>query len=151
MVTGRKSAFTIYDEVIYERFKRYLFETKQDGSHYVWDLIKNEVERLEKEKKSPQSTLFSFNPQTPAPRIFEDFEHIIRPWLNHHANKDEITLTRTNFYQSYVYTTFLYHADKIGLIPDESRKKMVVTYDMAYEGMKDLEIRKGIIFRKFDP
>lgn len=139
MNTGRRSAFVIYDETAYQEFREYLVKINQDASHYIWSLILQEVSRIRKsnETPDPNSKLTNFSQQSPPPRIIEDFEHVIRPYLNN-SNEVELELIKNNGYKSYVFASFCLDSVKMNLLTFEQIRTQNISYDRALRGLENL-------------
>lgn len=140
MNTGRRSAFVIYDETAYQEFREYLVKINQDASHYIWSLILQELSRIRQanEIPDPNSKLTNFSQQSPPPRIIEDFEHVIRPYLNK-SNEDELRLIKDNGYKSYIFAKFCIDSVNLKLLSFEDIRNQNITYDRALKGIENLK------------
>lgn len=138
MTSGRRSAFVIYDEAEFEKLHEYLFRTKQDASHYIWSLILKDLSRIDTERESlennKQSTMISFSPSQIPPRIIEDFNHVIRPYLNK-ATTEELKLFRDTCHMGHIYCKYLVLAEQNNIITPEDRKLRNISYEQAYRGV----------------
>jgi len=148
MTSGRKSVFTIYDESIFEDFKKYLFVNKLEQSKYLWNNIVstvNEYREQEQEKQNINSTLTSFSPSLIPPRIIEDFEHVIRPYLNK-STEEEIKLAMDNGYMQYIYGRYCVIAARNNILSHEDRRMRDISYDRALRGLEHIESMTGLGF-----
>lgn len=138
MTGGRRTVFTIYDEEVYKKLKMYLVETDQELSHYVWSLIMQDQSKIEaeSEKSSLTSRISDFAPNFPPPRLIEDFDHVIRPYLNKHANIEELKLIEDNAHKVKIYSQYMYLALNKNLLKNESRKLRDITFDEASDGLE---------------
>lgn len=87
------------------------------------------------EKQEPNTTLFQFGTEVIPPRIIEDFEHIIRPYIIKHANIDELKLLMDNGYQSYVMGRYMIEALQRGFIKKEIRDSINISYEQAHNAL----------------
>lgn len=153
MASGRKSAFTIYDEEKYLKLKQYLLKTNQDGSRFIWNLIEDVLKKIsDEENKNPNElSLSSFIPIIPPPRIIEDFEHVMRPYLNK-TNEDEIHLIHDNAFKCYIYTSYFLEAAKMNVLSHEERRSREITFDRALRGLENLSFfpRHGFEYKPGD-
>jgi len=151
MTTGRRSAFVIYDEVAFKEFRQHLFDTNQDASHYIWSLILQDLSRVRLMKETPQTntTLSSFAQITPPPRIIEDFEHVIRPYMNK-STEEEIKLAMDNGYRQYIYGRYCVIAAHKNILSHDDRKTREITYVRAERGLEHIENISGISFVRRD-
>lgn len=122
MNAGRKSAFTVYDEGLYTRFKIMLLEQNKDMSHYIWDLIKNHVEEYD----NNIINLESFTEQVP--RITDSFESIMKYVQK---QSDSLPLIRDNGRKTQLYAMGCMN------IPLEQRKIMKIDFDLATSKIKE--------------
>lgn len=151
MTSGRKSVFTIYDESIFDDFKKYLFFNKIEQSKWIWGNIVKVVSdyRVESQEKENitnfNSTITSFTPASIPPRIIEDFEHIIRPYMNK-STEEEIKLTMDNGYMQYVYGRYCVIAARNNILSHEDRRMRDISYDRALRGLEHIESMTGLGF-----
>ena len=150
MTTGRRSAFVIYDEQAYKEVWSHLLETNQDMSHYIWSLIMQDLSKIRatKEVSDRNAKISSFAVITPPPRLIEDFDHVLRPYIINHANIDELQLVRDNGYQMHIMAKYVLSALQYKLIKPEDRKILKTSYEQAYNSLSWLGHTHGFSFIK---
>lgn len=135
MPSGRNAAFTIYDEEIYNDLKLFCLKQKTNISQWLWSQVVRQVTEFRIEKSltesNTQTSMASFTPITPPPRIIEDFTHVLRPYMNKYATLEELGQIRDSSYMMNIYAKFLLQGVHKKLFTDEQRKTIYLDYDRA--------------------
>lgn len=131
----------VEDPSIYQDFKLIAIRRNFPVTKLLWKFINDTViaDRLEKQS---MPSMDSFTSVTPPPRIIEDFENVIRPYLNK-ANPETLKLVMDTGYFSYVYSKYLILADRHHVMPHDKRILRNVPYRQAVEGLEWLSHLKG--------
>lgn len=128
--------FTVYDKTTYTKYQEILRKRGTTQSHEIWKMITQVVENAKNDiTDSTQPQIDAFvAPYVMPPRIIEDFDHIIRPFLQR-ANPDQLKQLKTTGHCVATYARFCL------TIPHE--KRLSIKRDISYE--EALEHVGGIV------
>lgn len=104
------------------------------------EFVDDFLAKFEKEERLKQECLplELFAPQLAPPRIIEDFQHIIRPYMNK-SNNEELRHLSNTAYEMQVYSKYCLLADKLKILPFEDRIKQNISFDRALKGLEHME------------
>lgn len=144
-----RTSLNIYDQNAWDEICKEAKDDEKSVSEFMWSAALKELSRrrIIAQNKDKTQKITNFMLDVPPPSIFDDFDNVIRPYLQR-GTIEEMRLASSNSYKTYRLMGFLLGALKEGIITDFARKNTVIDFDIVETGLEYLEMKTGVHLSK---